>query len=98
MTRRSEALDKIAPEPFVEMTKRDLSHLNIREGDQVVVSSRRGEITLKTKMSTSVTNGSVFIPFHFKEAAVNLLTSDLIDPDGKIPEFKYTAVAIKKVI
>ena len=39
--------------------------------------------------------GSVFIPFHFREAAANLLTIDEIDPDGKIPEYKYCAVKLE---
>ena len=37
--------------------------------------------------------GNCFIPFHFREAAANLLTIDEIDPFGKIPEFKFCAVA-----
>ncbi|MBV9004826.1 MAG: hypothetical protein JO181_09210, partial [Solirubrobacterales bacterium] len=36
-----------------------------------------------------------FIPFHFREAAANLLTIDEIDPIGKIPEFKFCAVRIE---
>jgi formate dehydrogenase major subunit len=39
--------------------------------------------------------GNVFIPFHFREAAANLLTIDEIDPFGKIPEFKFCAVRIE---
>jgi len=41
--------------------------------------------------------GSVFIPFHFREAAANLLTNDALDPFGKIPEFKFCAVKVEKV-
>ena len=36
------------------------------------------------------------MPFHFREAAANLLTIDEIDPMGKIPEFKFCAVQIEK--
>ncbi len=97
MTRRARALDAIAPEPFVEITPHDLAGLGVKDGDPVVVSSRRGSITLKTKSSPRVADGNVFIPFHFKEAAANVLTNDALDPDGKIPEFKYCAVAVEKV-
>ena len=97
MTRRARALDAISPEPFVEMTPGDLAVLGVDDGDPVVVSSRRGAITLKTKASDRVADGNVFIPFHFKEAAANVLTSDALDPDGKIPEFKYCAVAVRPV-
>ena len=96
MTRRARALDAISPEPFVEMTPDDLAGLGVNEGEPVVVSSRRGAITLKTKASNRVSNGNVFIPFHFKEAAANILTNDALDPDGKIPEFKYCAVAVER--
>ncbi|MBI4552845.1 MAG: formate dehydrogenase subunit alpha [Candidatus Latescibacteria bacterium] len=96
MTRRTKALDEIAPEPFVEVAPDDLTRLGVRDGDWVTVASRRGVITLRTKASTKVSPGSVFIPFHFKEAAVNLLTNDALDPYGKIPEFKFCAVRVEK--
>ena len=98
MTRRAKALDAIAPEAFVEMTPADLNLLGVVDGEPVVVSSRRGAITLKSKASTRVAEGNVFIPFHFKEAAANILTNDALDPEGKIPEFKYCAVAVEKVV
>jgi formate dehydrogenase major subunit len=63
----------------------------------VRVSSRRGEIELRAKAGHKVSRGSVFIPFHFREASANLLTVDAIDPDGKIPEFKYCAVKLEPV-
>ena len=97
MTRRARALDAISPEPFVEMTPGDLERLGVEDGGPVTVSSRRGAITLKTKASGRVSDGNVFIPFHFKEAAANVLTNDALDPDGKIPEFKYCAVAVRPV-
>jgi formate dehydrogenase major subunit len=59
------------------------------------VSSRRGSIELAAKVSHRETPGSCFIPFHFREAAANLLTIDEIDPFGKIPEFKFCAVKIE---
>ena len=98
MTRRARALDAISPEPFVEMTPGDLERLGVEDGGPVTVSSRRGAITLKTKASGRVADGNVFIPFHFKEAAANVLTNDALDPDGKIPEFKYCAVAVRPVV
>jgi formate dehydrogenase major subunit len=95
MTRRSKALDELAPEPFVEVHPRDLSRLGLTEGERVTVRSRRGAITLKAAASDTVPPGSVFIPFHFREAAANVLTIDELDPYGKIPEFKYCAVRLE---
>jgi formate dehydrogenase major subunit len=59
-----------------------------------VVRSRRGQIELHVRVSTREARGNVFVPFHFREAAANLLTIDDIDPVGKIPEFKFCAVAL----
>jgi formate dehydrogenase major subunit len=97
MTRRSKALDAIEPEAFVEIHPEDLYALGIQDGDMVRVSSRRGTIVLKARIGVRTQKGSVFIPFHFREAAVNLLTIDELDPYGKIPEFKFCAVKVEKV-
>ncbi len=95
MTRRSKALHGIQPEALVEMHPDDLEELGVKSGDFVRVSSRRGEIRLKAIGTDYTPRGSVFIPFHFEEAAANLLTIDALDPYGKIPEFKYCAVKVE---
>ena len=59
------------------------------------MTSRRGAIELTVKVCTARCRGNVFIPFHFREAAANLLTIDALDPVGKIPEFKFCAVRIE---
>ncbi len=73
----------------------DAERLGVSEGDFVRVTSRRGSIELAAKLSHRETPGSCFIPFHFREAAANLLTIDEIDPFGKIPEFKFCAVRVE---
>jgi formate dehydrogenase major subunit len=94
MTRRSKTLDAREPEPFVEVHPDDCGKLGFDTGDLVSVSSRRGTITLKVRKGTGTQPGSVFIPFHFREAAANVLTTDKLDPYGKIPEFKFCAVKV----
>jgi formate dehydrogenase major subunit len=96
MTRRAKALDEIAPEALLEMTSEDMQALGVADGEFVRVTSRRGEITVKALRSHKPSRGSVFLPFHFKEAAANLLTIDALDPYGKIPEFKFCAVRVEK--
>jgi formate dehydrogenase major subunit len=96
MTRRSHALDALAPGPFVEVHPDDLARLGMAEGERVRVRSRRGEITLPAVAAWTVAPGSVFIPFHFREAAANVLTNDALDPFGKIPEFKFCAVRLER--
>ncbi|MFW6084429.1 MAG: molybdopterin oxidoreductase family protein, partial [Gemmatimonadota bacterium] len=95
MTRRSRALDAIQPGPRVEVHPDDLAPLGLRDGDQVVVESRRGAIVLEALESRRMDPGTVFIPFHFREAAANVLTIDELDPHGKIPEFKFCAVRLR---
>src|SRR5712691_3130158 len=94
MTRRSYALDAIAPSALVYIHPDDAAELGLEDGDMARVSSRRGTIELATKVSHREARGNCFIPFHFREAAANLLTIDEIDPFGKIPEFKFCAVRI----
>jgi formate dehydrogenase major subunit len=96
MTRRATVLDALQPGPFVEAHPDDLARLGIADGSRVTVRSRRGAIQLPVRASEAVTPGSVFIPFHFREAAANVLTIDELDPHGKIPEFKFCAVRMEK--
>jgi formate dehydrogenase major subunit len=96
MTRRSYALDTIAPQAHVYLNPSDAAEMGIEEGDFVRITSRRGSIELSAKLSHRDTPGTCFIPFHFREAAANVLTIDEIDPTGKIPEFKFCAVKVER--
>jgi formate dehydrogenase major subunit len=95
MTRRAAALDALQPTPFVEVHPVDLERIGLADGAMVTVRSRRGAIRLEARASERMQPGGVFIPFHFREAAANVLTLDELDPDGKIPEFKFCAVRIE---
>ena len=96
MTRRSAGLNAIAPEAFVEVNPVDAHKLGVSDGDKLKVSSRRGEISLKARVSTIVPPNVVFIPFHYTEAAANLLTNNAMDPVCKIMEAKVCAVKLEK--
>jgi formate dehydrogenase major subunit len=95
MTRRSYALDALEPSAFVEVHPADLQKLGARDGQEVTVRSRRGSIRLAARANDGVQPGTVFIPFHYREAAANVLTNDALDPFGKIPEFKFCAVKLE---
>jgi formate dehydrogenase major subunit len=97
MTRRSKALDALEPEAFVGIHPEDARQLGIAEGDRVRVTSARGNIALRARIAESECPGAVFIPFHFREASANLLTIDALDPEGKIPEFKFCAVRVERL-
>ena len=76
---------------------KDGAMLGVGDGDRVEVRSRRGAIVLAVRLTPREIRGAVFVPFHFREAAANLLTLDELDPDGKIPEFKFCAVAVRRL-
>jgi formate dehydrogenase major subunit len=97
MTRRSFALDSIAPRAEVYVHPEDAAELGLVHDGLAQVVSRRGQIVLHVRVSHRESRGNVFIPFHFREAAANLLTNDAIDPVGKIPEFKFCAVRLAPV-
>jgi formate dehydrogenase alpha subunit len=91
---RNSKLDDLYPEALVEIHPTDAARIGVNEADVVRVSSRRGTIVLRAKVSYKTTMGVVFIPFHFREAAANLLTIDALDPLAKIPEYKACAVRV----
>jgi formate dehydrogenase major subunit len=97
ITRRSEVLNTLEPEAFVEMSPTDCSALKVQAGDMVCVSSRRGSINIKVRVDHKVQTGLIFIPFAYVEAAANLLTSHDLDPFGKIPEYKFSAVKVEPI-
>lgn len=96
MTRRSTGLNAVSPEAFVEVNPADADVLGVRQGELLTVTSRRGSIKVKARVSKIVPPNVVFIPFHYSEAAANLLTSDAMDPICKIMEAKVCAVQIEK--
>src|SRR5207248_7130459 len=84
------------PAPVASLHSDDLRSLGVPPGGIISVASRRGSIALAARADDGTPRGAVFIPFCFYEAAANLLTNPVLDPFGKIPEFKYCAVRVKR--
>ncbi len=93
-TRRS-SLDAAFPEPVVELHPDDARALGVASGDWVEVASRRGQVVCRALVTGRSPAGTVFLPFHFVEAAANLLTNELHDPLAKIPDYKVAAVQVR---
>jgi formate dehydrogenase major subunit len=74
----------------------DLHRLGISPDETITVRSRRGEVAISVRRDDGTPPGAVFIPFAYYEAAANVLTNAALDPFGKIPEFKYCAVAVSR--
>jgi formate dehydrogenase major subunit len=97
MSRRSTGLDSREPVPVAEMNALDARELDVADGDEVRVTSRRGSMLIGVRISDRQARGQIFIPFHFREAAANLLTNPRLDPYAKIAEFKISAVRVEPI-
>jgi len=94
MTRRTEGLNERAPESFAEISAEDAKKFGIEDESIINVASRRGEIKVRAKISKMVDSGTIFIPFHYAEAAANKLTNAALDPVSNIPEYKVCAIKL----
>jgi predicted molibdopterin-dependent oxidoreductase YjgC len=97
MTRRVPGLEALAPEAIVEIHPEDAGVRGVGDGARVRVRSRRGAVAARARLTGGIAPGSVFMPFHFAEAAANFLTIGALDPVAKIPEYKVCAVAVEPV-
>jgi anaerobic selenocysteine-containing dehydrogenase len=83
-------------EGLLEINPEDAQALGINDGEMVKASSRRGEITVKARVTEVSPPGVVFMTFHFAESPANVLTNPAADPVAKIPEYKVCAVRVEK--
>lgn len=96
MSRRSAPAEFIK-ELYIQVNPEDASLMDLSEGETLRVSSRRGHVEGKAKITDRVPAGMVFLPFHFSEASANILTSAVTDPDSDTPAYKISAVSLEKV-
>ncbi|MHB8896709.1 MAG: formate dehydrogenase subunit alpha [Candidatus Geothermincolia bacterium] len=98
MTRRSPSLNREMSSASVDVNPEDARAMGVEPRDLVKVSSRRGEVKIRARVTDMVPAGTLFIPFNFQECAANALTNPARDPVSKIPEFKVCAVRMEKVV
>jgi formate dehydrogenase alpha subunit len=96
MTRRSKGLNWIRPEGYIEVNPETAADYGLEDHAWVKVTSRRGSVVTRVKVTGMTGRRVVFMPFHFAEAAANVLTNPAVDPRAKIPEFKVAAVKLEK--
>jgi formate dehydrogenase major subunit len=94
MTRRSPSLIEREPDLYVEINTADALRLKVTEGDEVTISTLRGETEAHARLTDKVKRGVVFMPFHFP--GTNILTTEVTDPEARIPEFKVSACKISR--
>ena len=97
MTRRVDGLEQLDNEEFLRINPKDAAALGLEDSESVQVTSRRGQVTAKTKLTRVCPPGLVSMTFHFAETPTNVLTSPALDPVVKIPETKVCAVRVEKV-
>ena len=97
MTRRATMLDAIEPVPVANLHPNDLQKIGVQAGDKIRLTSRRGSVECFARKDNGLNTGQVFMPFCYHEAAANLLTTEALDPFGKIPEFKFCALQVEHV-
>jgi len=98
MTRRSHVLDALEPVATASVNARELARLGLAAGALVQLRTRRGVLQVRLRQDDGTPDGTVFMPFAYREAAANLLTNPQLDPLAKIPEFKYCAVALEPLV
>lgn len=94
MTRRAGVLDAIEPYGIAAMNPYEIKRHGLRQGEMIAVETRRGTVDAILRADREVADGMVFMPFCFNESPANMLTNPMLDPYGKIPEFKYCAARI----
>lgn len=96
MTRRSKVLDGLEPEANCSLHPSTLRKLGVAPGEHLRLTTKRGSIRIMAREDRAVAPDMVFLPFAYVEAAANVLTNPAVDPYGKIPEFKFSAVRVEK--
>jgi len=97
MTRKTEGFNELAS-PMVMISVETAEELKINNSELVEVSTRRGKITVPAFITRRIGKGTIYIPFHYKEAAANLLTNPSHDPIAGIPEYKACAARIQRLL
>ena len=97
MTRRASVLDAVEPEANCSMHPGTMRQMGVEPGGMVRLTTKRGSIEIMVRADRAVSPDMVFLPFAYVEAAANILTNPAVDPYGKIPEFKFSAVKVEVV-
>jgi nitrate reductase NapA len=97
MTQRIEELRVAAGDAMIEIHEQDAWPLHIRDGDTVELKSRYGTMQGKARLSLSPRPGVLFAAFYDTKLLINRVVADTFDPISKEPEFKVTAIALRKV-
>lgn len=97
MTRKTPAIEDICPEAFAEINPLDAEKLSLKDKTWVKLTSRRGSVKIRTKITERSQEGTIFVPYHFAEAPINQLTLNSLDRLSRSPEYKVCAIQIETI-
>jgi assimilatory nitrate reductase catalytic subunit len=98
-THRVPELERLVPEPYVELHPQLGFRLGVPDGAPVRVASARGAVVATARWTDAIRPDTVFMPFHWSGAgSVNRITTDAVDPISAMPEFKVCAVDVSPVL
>jgi assimilatory nitrate reductase catalytic subunit len=96
-TRRIGPLVDQYPEPRIEMHPRLAAKHGILDGEWAVAETRRGAVTLRAMVVTTIRPDTIFIPYHWPgEKSPNRLTVAAQDPISKIPQYQVCGCRLRK--
>jgi len=96
MTGKVKGLNELKGSEALEIHPEDAAQLGIFDDEVAVITSRRGQVAARARVTESSPKGTVFLTFHFGEVPTNRLTNPTLDPEAKIPELKVCAVRLEK--
>ena len=96
-TGRCEGLNEMLGEETADISIADATEMGIADGEFVKVSSRRGEVKVRARVTPEVPKGLIWMAFHFREGNANWLTNPAFDPATLTAEYKACAVALEKI-
>jgi assimilatory nitrate reductase catalytic subunit len=88
-------LEALAPEAWVDLSPKDAIKLQVKSGDRITLSGARGSVeNVIVKVSETVQEGNIFVPFHFNEQLINSITLAEFDPKSFEPNYKQCAIQL----
>ena len=82
---------------YLDLHPFDAEHRGIQDGDLIALASRKGEVTLHARVTERMQPGVVYTTFHFADSGVNVVTTEYSDWATNCPEYKVTAVQVRRV-
>lgn len=95
MTRKTAAIEELCPEGFAEINPEDAKRMAIEDKTWLKLTSRRGEVRIRAKITSRSQVGTIFVPYHFAEAPINMLTLNNLDRLSRSPEYKVCSIKVE---